>query len=41
MPAVANAVYDAVGVRVDEVPITAGEGASKHYGERGRGKREG
>ena len=22
MPAVANAVYDAVGVRVDEVPIT-------------------
>ena len=22
MPAVANAVYDAVGVRIDEVPIT-------------------
>jgi len=38
MPAVANAVYDAVGVRVDEVPITP-EKVLK--GLRGKGKGDG
>ena len=32
-PAVANAVYDAVGVRVDEVPITPGEDPEGAQGE--------
>jgi hypothetical protein len=35
MPAVANAIYDAVGVRIDEVPITP-EGAAALT--QGRGK---
>ena len=37
MPAVANAVYDAVGVRVDEIPITPEKVAQ---GARGEGARE-
>ena len=36
MPAVANAIYDAVGVRIDELPITPGQGA-----EGARAKAEG
>jgi 4-hydroxybenzoyl-CoA reductase subunit alpha len=33
MPAVANAVYDAVGVRVDQIPVNAGEDSARAAGE--------
>jgi len=39
MPAVANAVYDAVGVRIDEVPITP-EKCSRRSVRRRRVNRE-
>jgi 4-hydroxybenzoyl-CoA reductase subunit alpha len=37
MPAIANAIYDAVGVRIDEVPITP-EKIFKALGEKDRGR---
>ncbi|HLE02372.1 MAG TPA: hypothetical protein VI877_02630, partial [Dehalococcoidia bacterium] len=40
MPAVLNAIYDAIGVRIDEVPVTP-EKVLKALDEKEKGKKEG